>query len=159
MASLKIGTLNVGGIHLPVIRKKLLIYLKKLQVDIAYLQETHHLPLDMEKLGTMGWKVLASVSASFSSKARGVAILIRTSVAILSHSITVDPQGRYVIADITVDQSRFTLCYVNAPNLYSKYFFFLHLGTKLYPMGDRPLLLGGGFNLVSSPRMDRSSIR
>lgn len=59
MASLKIGTLNVGGIHSPAKRKKNLMYLKKMQIDIAYVQETHLLPPEVEKLETMGWKVLA----------------------------------------------------------------------------------------------------
>lgn len=83
-------------------------------------------------------------------------IIIRTSIDLVSHSIVVEPQGRYAIADVIVNHSRFTLCNIYAPNLYSKEFL-LHLVTKLYPMGDRPLLLDGDFNIVSSPRMDRSS--
>lgn len=154
MASLKLGSLNVGGIHSPIKRKKLLIYLKKLQIDIAYLQETHLLPQEVMKLGTMGWKVLAS--ASYSSKARGVVILVRSTIEILTHSVTVDPHGRYVIVDATVDNSRLILCNIYAPNIYSKAFF-LHLVTKLYSLRDRPLLMGGDFNIVSSPCMDRSS--
>lgn len=49
MASLKIGTLNVGGIHSPIKRKKILLYLKKAQIDVAFLQETHLMPPEAEK--------------------------------------------------------------------------------------------------------------
>lgn len=54
-------------------RKKILLYLKKLQIDIAYLQETHLLMSEVEKLNTLGWKILAA--APFTYKARGVVIL------------------------------------------------------------------------------------
>lgn len=70
----------------------------------------------------------------------------------------VDPKGRYAITDITIDCSRLLLCNIYAPNVYSKGFF-LHLLAKLYSLGDEPLILGGDFNIVSSPRSDRSSPR
>lgn len=154
MASIRIGTLNVGGIHSPIKRKKILIYLKKMQIDVAYLQETHLLPPEVEKLNTMGWKVVAS--APYSSKARGVVILIRNSIEFINHQVTPDPQGRYVIVDATLDHTRLILCNLYAPNTYSKEFF-LQLVNKLYMVGNVPLLMGGDFNIVSSPRMDRSS--
>lgn len=101
-------------------QKQILMYLKKMQIDIAYLQETHLLP-PVEKLGTMGWKVLTS--ASFSSKARGVGTLIRTMHDVINHSRIIDPLGRYAIADITVDRTQLTLCNIYAPNVYSIEFF------------------------------------
>lgn len=74
MVSLKIGTLNVKGIHSPAERKKTRMYLTKTKIDVAYLQEEMHLlPPEVEKLGMMGWKVLAY--ATFTSKARGVVII------------------------------------------------------------------------------------
>lgn len=154
MESLKVGTLNVGGIHSPIKRKKILIYLKKLHMDIVYLQETHLLPPEVAKLGTLGWRVLAS--ASFNAKARGVVTLVRTVLDVHIHSTNADPQGRYVITDATLDGSRFLLCNIYAPNISSKDFF-LHLLAELYPMGDKPLILGGDFNIVSTPKLDRSS--
>lgn len=156
MASLKIGTMNVGGIHSPIKRKKKLMYLKKLRIDIAFLQETHLLPPEVVKLGTMGWRVLAS--APFSSKARGVVTLVRQTLEITIHSSSVDPQGRYAITDVSIDSARFILCNIYAPNMYSKDFF-LRLIARLYPMGDLPLVMGGDFNIVAAPGMDRSQRR
>lgn len=156
MASLKVGTLNVGGIHSPIKRKKILLYLKKLQIDVAFLQETHLLPPEVAKLGTLGWKVL--VSAPFSSKARGVVTLVKNIHEVVTHTTIVDPQGRYAIADITIDGTRLLLGNIYAPNVYSKEFF-LHILTKIYSLGEKPLILGGDFNIVTSPRLDRSSPR
>lgn len=56
-----------------------------------------------------------------------------------------------------VSQSWLVLCNLHAPNSYSKYFF-LHILHKLYPFGNKPILLGGDFNIVYSARMDRSSL-
>lgn len=127
-----------------------------MQIDVAYLQETHLLPPEAEKLGTIGWKVL--VSAPYSSKARGMIILIRNTHDVTTHSTIIDPQGRHAIADITFDRSQLTLCNLYAPYFYSKYLFW-HVLAKLYQLGDRALILGGDFSVVSSPRIDRSSSR
>lgn len=78
MASLKIGSYNKGGINSPAKRKKVLLYLKKFMLDVVYLQETHLLSPEIDKLNTLGWKVLAA--APFNSKARGVVILVRNSL-------------------------------------------------------------------------------
>lgn len=156
MANLKIGTLNVGGIHSPIKRKKILLYLKKQHIDIAFLQETHLLPPEVVKLGTLGWTVLSS--APFSSKARGVVTLIRNVHNVTVHASTIDHQGRYTITDISIDRTRLLLCNVYAPNVYSKDFF-LQLLAKLYTYGDIPLILGGDLNIVASPKMDRSAPR
>lgn len=155
MASLKIGTFNVGGIHSPAKRKKILIYLTKLKLDVAMLQETHLLPPEVAKLGTLGWKVMAS--ASYNSKARGVSILVRTSRDVTVHTTVMDPQGRFVIVDATIDKSRLLLCNIYAPNTNSSDFF-LRLLNKLYAYGTTPLILGGDYNIVSSPRLDRSQM-
>lgn len=155
MASLKIGTFNVGGVHSPAKQKKFLLHLNKLKVDIAFLQETHLLPPEVVKLGTLGWKVLAS--ASYSSKARGVTILTKSTREVPTHTTVVDPQGRYVIADVTVDKSRLILCNIYAPNSNSSDYF-LQLIIKLCSFGDIPVVLGGDYNIVSSPKMDRAKV-
>lgn len=65
----------------------------------------------------------------------------------ITHTTIIDPKGRYAISDITVDRSRLILCNIYAPNVYSKDFF-LHILTKLYQLGDKPVILGGDFNIV-----------
>lgn len=154
MASLKIGSFNVGGINSPAKRKKILLYLKKLALDIVYLQETHLLPPEIQKLNTLGWKVVAS--APFNSKARGVVILVRNTLDVTLFSTIVDSSGRYIVADASINQFNLVMCNIYAPNSYSKAFF-LDIVNKLLPFGNKPLILGGDFNIVASARMDRSA--
>lgn len=104
MASLKIGSLNVGGFHSPIKQWR----------------------------NTMVWKVLAS--APFTSKAWGVVILVKDNITVTLHCSIIDPQGRFGIVDATVDQSRFILSNIYAPNIYFRGFF-LQLLNKLSPLG------------------------
>lgn len=67
---------NVHGIHNPIKRKKILCYLKKVQ--IAMLQETHLTDLEQLKL-KKDW-VGQIYYASFNSRRRGVAILVHKSL-------------------------------------------------------------------------------
>lgn len=46
MANLKLGSFNVRGFNSPAKRKKILLYLNKLQLDTVYLQESDLLPLE-----------------------------------------------------------------------------------------------------------------
>lgn len=131
------------------------MYLEKLQMDVAYLQETHLLPPEIDKLNSMGWKVLAA--APFNSKARGVVILVKASLNFTLHSSIVDLQGCYVRADATISLSRLVICNIYTPNSYSKDLF-LHLINKLHSFGNKLLLLAGDFNIVSSARMGKFSL-
>lgn len=149
MGSLKIGSFNVGGIKCPAKRKKVLLYLKKLMLDVA-----HMLSPEIDKLNTLGWKVL--VAAPFNSKARGVVILVRNSLETVLHSTVIDSSDRYVITDTSISETRLVLCNIYAPNSYSKDFF-LNLITNLLSFGNKYLILGGDFNIVASPRLDKSS--
>ena len=73
-ATLNICSWNVRGIHNPIKRKKILSFLKKEHVHIAMLQGTHLSVNEHSKL-KRDW-VGQVVSSSFTSKSRGVAILI-----------------------------------------------------------------------------------
>ena len=46
----KFVSFNVNGLNGPVKRKRVLTYLKKLKIDIAFIQETHLTPLEHRKL-------------------------------------------------------------------------------------------------------------
>lgn len=70
-------------------------FLKKLQIDIACLKETNLLMPEVDKLNALGWKVVAV--APFTSKARGMVILVKSVLAPVLHATIIDPQGRYVI--------------------------------------------------------------
>lgn len=141
MASLKLGSFNVGDFHSSAKQNQNLAISEKIadrHSQIAYLQETHLLMPEVEKLNGLGRRVLAA--APFTPKARGVVILVRASLTPTLHSAIVNPQGRYIRSDATIGQSKFNLYNLSAPNSYSKDFF-LHILNKLYQLRNKPILL------------------
>ncbi len=74
---LRLCTWNIKGSHSPIKRKKVLLTLKKENVDIALLQETHLNDKEHLKMQQCGLEHV--YFSSFTSKSRGVAILIRKS--------------------------------------------------------------------------------
>lgn len=92
---MKLCTWNVNGVHTPVKRKKILTYLKRECVDIALLQETHlndseHLKLQQGGFGQVYF-------SSFTSRSRGVAILIQRNLPFKLVDCSKDMTGCYVI--------------------------------------------------------------
>ena len=73
------------------------------------------------------------------SNSRGVAILFSNDLDFTVHNHISDPEGNYIIVDITLDNTRLTLISLHAPNQDSSNFF-----DKLYIDG-RPFQ--GGDNL------------
>lgn len=84
----KLLSFNVNGLNGPIKRKKVLMYLKKLKIDIAFIQETHLTPLERRKL-KRNW-IRHVVASSFNSNARGVAVLINENTPILIGETIVD---------------------------------------------------------------------
>ena len=93
--ALRFVSWNVKTKNSPVKRNKVFNHLTHLNTKIAFLQETHLLPSDHLKL-RRGW-VCQIFHSSFSSKARGVAILIHKSVPFSVTNVVSDINGRYVI--------------------------------------------------------------
>jgi len=68
---LRLCTWNVRGVHSRIKRRKILIFLKKENIDIALLQETHL--DDVEHLRLRQRMVRQVFFSSFTSRSRGVA--------------------------------------------------------------------------------------
>lgn len=86
---------NVRGVNNPVKRGKVLTHLKSLASDIMFLQETH---LNNSSHGRLRGKWIGEVyHLTFSSKARGAAILLRKGVPFLQKKTVADKDGRYII--------------------------------------------------------------
>ncbi len=94
---LRICTWNIRGIHNPVKRRKILTFLKRENIKIALLQETHlsdveHLNLQQGVFGQIYF-------SSFTSRSRGVAILIKHNLPFNVLNCIKDRAGRYVIIE------------------------------------------------------------
>ena len=86
---------NVRGMGHPIKRAKVFSHLKSLSADIAFLQETHIRPSERNRLRCR-WADQIFQSA-FSSKARGVAIIIKKNIDFKHVSTISDPNGRFLI--------------------------------------------------------------
>jgi len=84
---------NVKGLNHPVKRSKVLSHLKSMNTDIIFLQETHFKNDSLSKLRWIG----QSFHSSFSSKARGTAVLIRKGVSFKHRATIADKEERFII--------------------------------------------------------------
>uniref|UniRef100_A0AAQ6AJ52 exodeoxyribonuclease III n=1 Tax=Amphiprion ocellaris TaxID=80972 RepID=A0AAQ6AJ52_AMPOC len=115
MGSLKVITYNVKGLHSPVKRKKILSQLKNENCHIAYLQETHLSDVEHDKL-KRSWADQVFYSSHPSGRKRGVAILIHRQVNFTPASTFIDPNGRYIMVNGSVDGLQVSLLNIYAPN-------------------------------------------
>uniref|UniRef100_A0AAX7TFU5 exodeoxyribonuclease III n=1 Tax=Astatotilapia calliptera TaxID=8154 RepID=A0AAX7TFU5_ASTCA len=107
-------TWNVKGVNEPVKRGKVLSYLKSLNVDIIFLQETHLKNVAHNKLKCR-W-INQVYYSTLSAKTRGVAILIKKDTPFKHNSTIVDKNGRYVLVTGELHTTPITLLNIYGPN-------------------------------------------
>lgn len=147
---------NVRGLNSPVKRNKVINHLIFLNTKIAFLQETHLKPLDHVKL-KRGW-VGQLYHSSFSSKARGAAILIHKSIPFSMSTVISDPNGRFIIVTGRIGANNLVLANVYGPN-WDNENFFKNFFFSLPDLNSHQLILGGDFNCCLDSSLDRSSNR
>ena len=122
MADFNILTVNCQGLggtgHK---RLDVFNYLKSKNCQIYCLQDIHSTP-NTENIFNSDWGNKGLFS-SISSNSRGCAILFNKNLDYKVHAHTSDPEGNYIIADLTVDNNRFTLITLYGPNKDSPLFF------------------------------------
>ena len=147
---------NVKSLNHFVKRKKVLSHLEKLNVGIAYLQETHLRTVDHSRI--RGKWIGQSYHSKFDSKSRGAAILINKNVPFVMSKVETDSSGRYIIVVGRLYNTPVILANVYAPHWDDSSFF-----QKFFPllpnMNTHHLILGGDMNSALSPSLDRSSSR
>lgn len=151
-SSLKLCTWNIRGIHHPVKRKKILTYLKKEEVDIALLQETHLKDIEHEKL-KHDW-VGQVFFSSFTSNSRGVCILINKRLPFTLESCIKDKAGRYVMIKGCLFGENISILNISAPpghppDLITKAF------SELLELDCAQSIAGGDLNCILDPGIDR----
>ena len=65
-----------------------------------------------------------------------------------------DHEGRYIICNIEIDNTKYTICNVYAPNEDNPNFF-RNLLKKVDKMSQEYVIIGGDFNLTLEPKLDR----
>lgn len=155
MASYKVLTLNCCGLNSPVKRRRLVAALHKEHPDVVFLQETHIKLLTSRILSSN--RYVHQFHAPGTSKARGVAILISKDLQVSVSAIFSDPDGRFLFVNCKINEARYTLASIYAPNIH-QISFLTTLFQKLRDFKTGEILLGGDLNYVCDPLKDRSAV-
>lgn len=145
---MKFLTFNCRGLQDFVKRRKIFHYLRSLESDIIFLQETHS-----SKSDEVTWKQQWGERIWFSShnsNSRGVAILIRNSVSFTFKSLYNDPNGRYLLLSASINDVPLILMNLYGPNNDDPDFF-LEVFSKLDNFEYSSILCAGDFNVVLGP--------
>ena len=152
---MKVVTVNTNGLRSASKRAAFLLWITSLGCDIVFLQETHC--KDQAELNSwFSSSVFHAFGAFHSSNSRGVAILIKRSIAFQVLDQSSIDQGRCLTLKIDFSGHTLRLCCIYAPNHNpEKATFFNELQDHLDPTED--LLIAGDFNSVLEPSLDRQS--
>lgn len=133
---------------------KVLSHLEYLNTHIGFLQETHLKNSDHPRL-CKKW-IGRVYHSKFTSKSRGVAIIINKCIQFSPSQTLVDSGGRYVIVSsllygLTVTLANIYMLRIMMINFIQKIF------SLLPDLNTHYLIMGGDFNCALNPFMDRSS--
>jgi exonuclease III len=121
MSTINFVTWNVRGFGSQTKRIKVLNHLNKLQADICLLQETHLSESDHNKIKSSKYSHL--FSAHYNTKQRGVCILISKKISFVHNTTVIDPEGRFIIINISINNSPVTTGNLVGPNIDDPSFF------------------------------------
>lgn len=147
---------NVKGLNNMVKRSKVFSHLKSFKPDVIFLQETH---LNINSHKRLSCKWIGQIYHSrFNYKARGTAILIRKGIPFEHSEVISDANGRYIVVVGKLFNTPLILANIYGPN-WDNAQFFLNFFSTLPDLNSYKLILGGDFNCVLHPQLDRSSVR
>lgn len=153
--SLKILSANCNGLGGVKKQDSLFRYLKELQFDIYCLQDTRFSPEkenDIEE--RWGGKCFFS-SVSASTASRGVAILFKENFSGTVSGEKKDPNGNYLMLELTVLEKGFLLCSIYGPNRDDPSFYKnVYKDINKMEFGCERVILCGDFNLVLNTDID-----
>ena len=149
---IKIVSLKTRGLRDNNKRRELFFFLKKQNVDIAILQECHSMVEDMPMWqNEWGGPMYGS---HHERNSRGVLVLIKPKSSVLVSKCITDSDGRQVMLQLEVNNSKVTLAGLYAPNNDDPKFF-LDLMDRVEKFNSEYLLLVGDFNLTLDDHLDR----
>ena len=150
---LVICSLNVRGLANNIKRRETFRWLKLKKYAIYFLQEVH-CTKEKEISWTSEWG-FSAIFSSFSSASVGTCILFNNN---FEHKILKqfsDPEGRFVIVDIKMEEKILTLVNLYAPNDDNPTFF-KNVLNQLLSFDCGEIILGGDYNLVMEVGKDKS---
>lgn len=143
---------NVNGLVDDKKRRKIFQYLKLKKVQIAMLQETHSTDEKMHLWQSeWGGKMVCSNNTSSS---KGVLLLFDRQLDFVMNRVETDSDGRYIIMEISLNESTFVLANIYAPNEDTPNFF-TDVAEIIDSFENRNIIWAGDFNLVLNTVLDR----
>ncbi len=134
-------------------RKTVFNWLRNLQLDIVFLQETHcHLKKEEYRWGKE-WDG-QTIWSRGTNRSRGVTVLFNRSVKYDVRNTVTDPNGRYIIFDLYIEDMKYKFINVYAPNSeYERVVFLNKLNDWIDP--DTETLVAGDYNCTLNSDLDR----
>uniref|UniRef100_A0A803KGA6 Reverse transcriptase domain-containing protein n=1 Tax=Xenopus tropicalis TaxID=8364 RepID=A0A803KGA6_XENTR len=145
-------TWNVRGLNNPIKRKLVLDHLKRNNVHIALLQETHLVGSKTMALKRpwIGW----AYHSSYSVYSAGVSILIHKQVPFKLENLSIDQKGKFIFLHCKIGQNELIIANVYIPPPYSDNSIKVWADfSAKYPHAMN--LLSGDFNTVLNSDFDR----
>ena len=148
-----IASLNVRGIRDFKKRKSIFNYLYKNKVDVVLLQETH---VDKDIITQIATERQGkSIHNMGTSQTAGVAIMVRDKILINENNIYRDSEGRTIICECKINEDKYILTNVYAPNNDNPEYFLKTIEAIEAFVDYDHVFMGGDFNLVMNPSKDR----
>jgi exonuclease III len=145
---------NVRGVNGAIKRGKAISQLRQLKGDIYFLQETH---LKTSEISRIKRPWMSHVfHFKFSARARGAAIIVSKNITFEPTKSIEDPSGRFVAVSGKLFDIPVILVSVYAP-VWDDDKFITHLFSSLPDIDSHYPIIGGDFNLIQDPILDRSS--
>ncbi len=149
-------SLNVRGLRMETKRISIFQYIKRKNIDVCFLQETHSKEID-ENIWRNEWGGEIYFSHG-TNQARGVMILVRSGLDMTLTDIIIDNEGRYIYINIISQDTNFKLVNIYAPNLEVNQLKFFKVIRDLLDNvrgNEDRIILGGDFNVIFEPLIDR----
>ena len=113
--SRKLLTLNVRGLNSSRKRRQVFRWLHLQRSDIIFLQETYSSTETIKRWeAEWGGKVVASHGTTHS---KGVMVLFKPNLNATSNKTLADKNGRYILAETSIDETNIVFVNIYAPNL------------------------------------------
>ena len=148
----RLCSLNVRGLRNALKRRCVFNWIRNSDYHLILLQETHSTP-DIECFWRNEWGFKIEFSHGSSASA-GVCVLFKPSASFEILSVDRDTNGRILLIVLKVNDIPMTVVNIYGPNNDDNTLF-TNLHSLLMDEGEEPLIIGGDFNTVINPELDR----
>ena len=154
MANYTILSLNVRGLNSAFKRSKVLELLKRKNVDVALLSETHLKPTDVRRMQNKHYRLVAS--SGDGSKTKGVMILMKRRLNLAIEKISSNNSGRLAYCGVSIQGKKVAFASIYAPTSFDPSYF-PWLTKELLCLSNYSLIVGSDMNTFFDHNLDRSN--